>query len=132
MVKRTEPVSDYDPTDYDPERGYSESYDNATSSLGGDSESYGLTDAQKKAALKAVGEQAGKESNPMDTAGLALISSGDPYAAGAGAGLMVLSARQKRLENEANLRWKEKQARIERQQSAVSRLIGISNSLRNL
>lgn len=128
MVKRTEAVdSEIDTSDYDPERGYSENYENATPSLGDDSGSY----AQKKAALKAIGSQAGG-GNPMDTAGMALISSGNPYAAGAGAGLMVLSARQKRLENEANLRWKEKQNRIERQQSAVSRLIGISNSLRNL
>lgn len=88
----------------------------------------GPTRSEKMAAAQAMGTQG----NPMDMASTGLMMSGNPYAMGAGAGLKVFSMHQARRQKEKEAEVQEKQARIERQQQAISKLIGVSNSLRNL
>lgn len=67
-----------------------------------------------------------------DAAAAGLMSSGNPYAMGAGAGLAVLSAGAKRRDQQKMLDYQAKQDRIQKQQQAISRLIGITDSMRAL
>lgn len=69
----------------------------------------------------------------MDTsAAQAGASSGNPYAAAAGMGLSVLADAAKRRDQQKILDYQAKQDRIQRQQQAIAKLIGITDSMRQL
>ena len=55
-----------------------------------------------------------------------------PYAIAGGLGLSVLAAKEERKQRQKELEYQAKQNQLERQQAAISRLIGISSSLRQL
>ena len=67
-----------------------------------------------------------------DTISSGMIASGNPYAMAAGLGLKVLSGQRKEKYAEDQLRAKAKLESLQRQDSALSRLIGISHGLRRL
>lgn len=59
----------------------------------------------------------------------ALIGSGNPYAMGAGVGLAVLSAREKRKQAEQEMLYKAKLENISRQQAVISNLMNLTQRL---
>jgi hypothetical protein len=91
-----------------------------------------MTRSDRLNAGRAMSSSSSGGGNAMDIAGSGLMMSGNPYAMAAGAGLMVASGAQKRKDQERQAQWQAKQDRIQRQQAAISNLINVSNSLRNL
>ena len=71
----------------------------------------------------------GQGTNTADIAGNAMLMSGNPYAMGAGLGLKVLSANQKRKQADREARYKARLAQISNTQSALNNLVNISSRL---
>lgn len=84
---------------------------------------------QEQRSRKIAGSMAGGQ-NEADVLGQAGMASGNPYAMAGGAGLMVLSAKAKREQREAELRAEMKLDRINRQQNAIQRLMNLSQNMR--
>lgn len=68
-------------------------------------------------------------SSGTDTLANIGIASGNPYAMGAGAGLKVLGAAEKRKQQDRDKRYRAKLARISRQQNALNNLMQMSQGL---
>lgn len=90
----------------------------------------GMT-ASQRAGQNAV-RTASSGGSAMDIGTGALMASGNPYAMGAGVGLAVLSASQKREQAEEEARYMREQNKISSQKEALSRLMDMSNSLKRL
>lgn len=83
-------------------------------------------------AASSVAQTVSSGGSTADIATAGLMASGNPYAMGAGLGLSVLSAGQKRREQEENTKALAKQDRIQRQQRALENLTSVSQGLRRL